>query len=70
MSDEERLEQLQAALVARGVKDVKFFFGSVSEKPLSQLTSDAADVLQAIVDKNYTQLEPVDDSVRPKAAAT
>jgi len=64
MSAEERLEQLQSALAKRGAKDVKFFLGAVSEKPLSQLASDVATALEAVVGGNFSPLPPLGDSVR------
>ncbi len=66
MSAEERLNALQVALEERGVKDVKFLFGSVSEKGLSQLASDVADALDAVLGNRFAKLPPLGDSVRTR----
>lgn len=44
----ERLQKLQAALVQRGVKDVKFFATFGSETSAHELASDVAEVLEAV----------------------
>lgn len=64
MSAEVRLGKCQAALEKRGVRDVKFMFGVVSEKPLSQLASDVAEALEAVNGGNYKSLPSLGDSVR------
>lgn len=64
MSVEVRLEKCQTALCERGVKDVKFQFGMVSEKSLSQLASDAADALEAVNSGEYKDLPPLGDTAR------
>ena len=66
MSVEARLENCQTTLCERGVKDVKFRFGAVSEKSLSQLSSDAADALEAVNKGEYETMAPLGDSARPK----
>ena len=66
MSAEERLEKLQAALTKRGVKDAKFFFGVVSEKPPSQLASDVAAALEAVTAGKFSLMPALGDSVRTK----
>ncbi len=48
MSAKERLDALQAKLVARGVKDVKFYFTLGSEMSKTGLANDVADVLDAV----------------------
>lgn len=48
MSAAERLEGLQAKLVARGVQDVKFYFPLSSETSVSKLAASVADVLEAV----------------------
>ncbi len=48
MSAKERLQGVQAALVQRGVRDVKFCFApGVAAMPLSEVQSSAADFLDA-----------------------
>ncbi len=64
MSVEERLGNCQAALQERGVKDVKFFFGSLSEKPLTKLAAEAADALEAVLAGKAKKAPPLGDSVR------
>lgn len=56
MSAKERLLGLEATLRERGVVDVKFFFNRVGIK-LSDMTSDVADVLEAALEKRYTDLD-------------
>lgn len=67
---EKRLEQLQAVLTERGYKDVKFFFGAISETPVSQLAADVADALDAVVQGQAIAQVGLGDSVRNKAAAS
>jgi hypothetical protein len=64
MTPEERLEQSRVALKKRGVKDVKFCFGSLSEKPISKLSSEAADALEAVSDGSANTALPLGDSMR------
>jgi hypothetical protein len=64
MGAEKRLEKCQAALQERGVRDVKFFFGVVSEKGLSQLSTDVADALEAVVRAEYEPFGSLGDTVR------
>lgn len=66
MNADVRLEHCQAALEKRGVRDVKFFFGALSEKPLTQLGSDVADALDAVNQGNFVDLPLIGDSVRLK----
>lgn len=64
MSAEVRLQQCQAALVERGVRDVKFCFGSLSEKPVSQVGADVADALEAVNLGRFQDLPDLGDSRR------
>ena len=56
---EERLKECQDALVKQGVRDVKFFFNVNTETPVSQVASDAADLLQDMITDNCTDAEPL-----------
>ena len=58
-SVEDRLGKCQDALRKQGLKDVKFFFGSLSEKPPSRVASDVAEVLEAVLAGKYTELPAV-----------
>lgn len=49
MNAKERLQKVQATLVERGVKDVKFFVNLGTETSVSALANDVADVLEAVV---------------------
>jgi hypothetical protein len=62
MSAEERLATCQAALRERGIQDAKFCFGQISERPVSQVASDVADALEAVLAKNYQDLPDIDKS--------
>lgn len=64
MSAEVRLKECRTALQQRGVKDVKFLFGALSEKPLSQVASDVADALEAVNSGKFHELPKLDDSSR------
>jgi hypothetical protein len=61
MNARERLLAVQAALEARGVKDVKFFFSVMSEKPLSQVVTEVTQALQAFLDDQVQPLPAFDD---------
>ena len=63
-STEQRLRGCTDALVDQGVKDVKFYFASLSEKPLSVLAQDTVEVLDAILESKYKALKPLDDTQR------
>ena len=58
-SVEERLKTCQSALQNRGVTDVKFFFGSLFGKPLTELASDVADALECVAAGKSTELPPI-----------
>lgn len=67
---ESRLAQLQDTLTARGYKDVKFFFGAISETPVSKLATDVADALDAVVNNLATRESALGDSRRAKALSS
>lgn len=54
MNAKTRLQALEAALRARGVVDVKFFFTSTSES-LSTIADDVVDVLQDVLDNRVRE---------------
>lgn len=62
-AEKERLDQVQAKLVALGYEDVKFFFGHTENKTLSQVATEAADVLEAVLKKRYSDFKPFEESV-------
>lgn len=64
MSANNRLQNLQAALVARGVKDVKFFFTSSDKTSLKSLSKDVADFLDAVLAERVAPFPKIGDSVR------
>jgi hypothetical protein len=64
MSSKQRLENVQAELVKRGAKDVKFFFGKLSELAPSELMSDAADAFEAYLAGRHKKCAPFGDSLR------
>lgn len=57
-----RLQALQRALKARGVRDVKFCFSLPADKPASAVAHDVADFLQAYVDGRYKVVEKLGDA--------
>lgn len=67
MSATKRLQELQSALVARGVRDVKFCFALKPEKASSEVASDVADFLSAYVEGRYKHAT-IDDAQETKAA--
>jgi hypothetical protein len=64
MNAKVRLETLQAKLVERGVRDVKFFFTLSDSASLSSVASDVADVLEAVEAGRYVPMGELGDSVR------
>ena len=62
MDAKDRVNACQDKLVAMGVRDVKFYFNSTPESLPSQVASDAADVLEAMLDKKYKTAELIGDS--------
>ena len=59
MSAKERLQVLQAALVERGVRDVKFLFSLDAYTSVNKVASDVADVLEAVQQGRFTpHVEP------------
>lgn len=66
MTPKERLQSIEQQLVARGVTDIKFAWGNISQKPLSQVTTEVCDVLQAYLDGKYHPLPAFNDAVLPK----
>ncbi len=63
MNAKTKLQALQAKLEERGVVDVKFFFDH-TKKPLTGVTSDVTQVLEAVVQKRFASAKPLGDSVR------
>jgi hypothetical protein len=67
MNANERLLQMQAALVERGVMDVKFCFASGSDsRPKSEVENGVADFLDAYLNQRYTALASVGDAPKDK----
>jgi hypothetical protein len=65
MSADSRLDEVQAALKKRGVRDVKFCFFLSDEKPSSEVVTDAATFLQAYLEEGqHTAVEGIGDSPR------
>ena len=64
-----RLKGLEQKLKDRGVKDVKFFWGPLDEKPLSQIAEDVCEVLEAVLSGNTKPLPPIGDSQKPTPLA-
>jgi hypothetical protein len=64
MSTQERLKERQVALENSGVTDVKFCFGNLSQKPVSELASEAADALEAVSKGRAKKAKPIGDSMR------
>jgi len=62
MNSNVKLQACQKALLAQKVKDVKFFFNTTSETPVSQFESDAADVLDAMLNGKYKPAKRFGDS--------
>ncbi len=67
-SAEQRLNSCCEQLKEDGVKDVKFCFAQLSEKPLSRVANDAAEVLSAIINKQHSGMKPLGDSQRRQSA--
>lgn len=63
----ERLQAVQAALVSRGVVDVKFFFNLGDDDRLTDVASDAASFLEAVVAGDYVEVA-IDRQSQPLAA--
>ena len=61
--EKERLDRCQAELVARGYKDVKFFFAPTGNKTLSEVAAEAADALEDMLAGRFSDFEPFGDSV-------
>lgn len=61
MNARDRLQRLQAALKERGVEDVKFFFSSTDEKPLSQVATEVAEALEAYLAGHIEPMAPLND---------
>lgn len=61
-SAEQRLNACCDKLKEDGVADVKFYFSHLSEKPLSTVTNDAAEVLEAIINQEYSEMKAVGDT--------
>ena len=55
---EDRCDQLSQ----RGVKDVKFCFASLSERPLSHVAKDVVEVMDAVLAKKFKPMAPLGDS--------
>lgn len=64
MSAKNRLDNVQAALVERGVKDVKFFVGRRREVAPSKMAADVAVACEAYLAGRYKKSEPFGDSLR------
>jgi hypothetical protein len=62
MNAKERIDKCQDRLLIEGVRDVKFYFNHSSETPLSQVVSDAAHVLESVLDKKCKKADLIDDS--------
>ncbi len=63
-NEKDRLDRVQAELKKRGFKDVKFFFGPIGNKPLSEVANEAANFLEAILNGRTRPLPKFGDSVR------
>lgn len=57
MSAKERLDKVQAALLERGVKDVKFFFSNEALGTLTKAAEGASMVLEAYLEGRCTRAE-------------
>ena len=64
MTAKDRLQAVEAALRERGAVDVKFFFEQTN-KPVTAVVEEVADVLEAVVANRYELAVPVGDTVRP-----
>lgn len=69
MSAKERLAKVQAKLAELGARDVKFFFGKVSEVSPTDMRSDAADAFEAYLDSRHKKCDALGDSLRAPTAA-
>lgn len=69
MSAKERLQGLQAALEARGVQDVKFYFTRDPKAPHTLVVQHAAEALEAILNGQFRPLPKFGDSVREANAS-
>jgi hypothetical protein len=67
MNEKARLENCQAALKKTGVRDVKFFLGKTSEKPVSEVASAVATVLEVVNASKHTPMNPIGDRKEMKA---
>lgn len=69
MSAKERLQEQQAALEQRGVRDVKFCFApSATATPLSEVQYSVANFLEAYAKENFTLRDRVGDAPMPISA--
>jgi hypothetical protein len=59
-----RLMEIERRLKERGVKDIKFVWGSISQTPLSHIADDVATALEAYLDGKCHPLPDIGDSVR------
>ena len=63
MSANKRLQEMQSALVKRGVRDVKFCFSpGLSKMPYSEVASRTADLLDAYLRGRFQELEKIGDA--------
>jgi hypothetical protein len=69
MNEKTRLQNCETALKAKGVRDVKFFLGKTSEKPVSEVASAVATVLEAVQTSKHTPMKPIGDHKEMKARA-
>lgn len=62
MTGRERLDALQKELEARGIRDIKFFWShGVRGKLLSEVQNQVANVLEAYLKGEYTELPEFND---------
>lgn len=63
ISGKDRLRRIEGQLLALGVKDVKFAWGHLDEKPLSSVINDVATVLEGYLAGKVIPLAPFGDAV-------
>ena len=63
MNARDKLLALQQELAKSGVCDAKFCFGDTSETPFSHVVSDVNEMLQAYIQGETDELQPLNDSV-------
>jgi hypothetical protein len=68
MTARERLKTLEQRLKDRGVTDIHLDWAGRRNKPLSQVTSDVCDVIEAFLDGKYHPLPDIGDSVREQTS--